>query len=147
VFTADGEVLDRESRTLASAATAAATLAISEPSVYRAANPAQLRAILDSDATVPIHAGRDFVRTDRLFIGFSVAGASASGVSVTAQLLDRRGATLVNLPVKRTAAADGYQIDLPLASIAAGEFAIAIDAVSGADRARAMVPIRVAAQR
>lgn len=58
--------------------------------------------------------------------------------------MDRRAAPLFQLPVQRAAAADGYQLDLPLSSFAAGEFLVAVEAQSGAERAEALLPFRVA---
>jgi hypothetical protein len=97
----------------------------------------------ESAPAVPVHAGREFVRTDRVFVRVSLAGAVSSTGAVTAQLLDRRGARLVSLPVARLASQDTWQLDLPLASLGIGEYAIELGTESGDDRARAIVPIRV----
>ena len=137
VMSQAGEVIDRETRTL-EAFDASAGIAFDTPVVLRARNPAELKAILDSPATAKVEAAREFVRTDRLFIRFAATGAA----SVTARLMDRRGANLVALPVQ-TLPTGGYQVDLPLASIAAGEFVVALDAANGATHAEAMVSFRV----
>jgi len=54
------------------------------------------------------------------------------------------GAPLSTLTVAGSARpGDGYEIDLPLSSVARGEFLIAITAGSGPDTVRAFVPFRV----
>jgi hypothetical protein len=61
---------------------------------------------------------------------------------VSAQLTSKAGATLLELPVVKTGG-EAYQIDLPLASIARGDYLIAVAAARGDERARALVPLRV----
>jgi hypothetical protein len=63
--------------------------------------------------------------------------------TLTARLLDRRGATLVSLPVQPAEARTGFRIDLPPGSIAPGEFAILVEAAAGDHRREAVVPFRV----
>ena len=61
---------------------------------------------------------------------------------VTANLLGRRGAQLAALPLK-TVPGRGYELDLPIGSIARGEYVIAIAASHGADQAKTLVSFRV----
>ena len=132
-----GEILDRETRTIQPAA--AAPLALT-PVVYVARTPAEARALSAPDA--PVHAGREFVRTDRLAIRLRTYGTSAAAAEVTGRLIDRRGATLIPLAI--AGSSNGWhQLDLPLASIAPGDFAIVFEARSGEHRAEAIVPLRV----
>jgi hypothetical protein len=97
----------------------------------------------ESAPAVPIHAGRDFARTDRVFVRASLGGASSSTAAVTAQMLDRRGAPLVSLPAARVASEDSWQIELPLGSMGIGEYAIALGAEGGDSRAETIVAFRV----
>jgi hypothetical protein len=143
VMSADGEVLDRVTRTLDAAAMTAGALALSTPVVYRASTSAQIRAMQESAPAVPVHAGREFVRTDRVFVRVSLAGAVSATGAVTARLLDRRGAMLVSLPVARLADEEIWQNELPLASLGIGEYAIELGAENGDNHARAIVPFRV----
>jgi hypothetical protein len=73
----------------------------------------------------------------------SLAGSSSSAAIVTARLVDRRGASRASLPVTRIAAEDTWQIELPLGSIGAGEYAVASEAESGEHRAQTLVAFRV----
>jgi hypothetical protein len=62
--------------------------------------------------------------------------------TLAGRLVDRRGATLIPLAI--SGSADGWhQLDLPLASIAPGDFAVVIEAQSGEERAETVVPLRV----
>ena len=97
--------------------------------------------------------GRDFafvigrtiwgvVRTDRLFVRFVVYVAAQAVAS--AHLLNSAGAPLTELAVApRSGIEGGYQVDLPLSSTARGDFILAVEAADGAQKARALVPLRV----
>ena len=137
VFDKTGEILDRETRSLMTnrPGDALRLTAI----VHRASNPAEARALLAANA--PIYAGREFVRTDRLLIRIYADGKAAAGATITGRLIDRRGATLVPLAV--SGSAEAWRVDLPLASIAAGDFALVFAAQSGDERAETVVPLRV----
>jgi VWFA-related protein len=143
VLSTTGEVLDRFSVPADKTDPAASSLSLTTPAVFLARTPGELRSILAPGASPPIHAGREFVRTDRLILRTTAYGRSAEGGAVTATLLDRRGTKLVDLSVQRSSGRNDCQIDLPLASIAAGDFVIAIVASSGDSRAEALVPLRV----
>src|SRR4051812_370852 len=144
VLSADGEVLDREARTINAASMTGGALLFSTPIVYRPTTSAQIRAMQDLTPVAAIRADREFVRTERVFVRASLAGAASATATVTARLLDRRGATLVSLPVAPlAAAADIWQIELPLGSLGTGEYAIALDAESGNNSARTLTPFRM----
>ena len=120
---------------------ARAPLSIATPVVFRGRTPLELRAI-QADTDPQPFAGRQFERTDRIIVRFSLAGASAADATVIANLLGRRGAQLATLPLK-TVPGRGYEIDLPIGSIARGEYVIAIEASHGADQAKTLVSFRV----
>ena len=52
------------------------------------------------------------MRTDRVFVRFSVYGAMAGEADVSARLMNKAGATLLELPVTRLQG-QGYQVELP----------------------------------
>ena len=89
-------------------------------------------------------AGRQFERTDRVIVRFATAGPAAADATVTATLPGRRGVSLATLPLK-TKAPGRYEIDLPIGSIARGEYVISIEASKGADQAKTLVSFRVGA--
>jgi VWFA-related protein len=142
VLSETGDVLDRETRTIDGATMSGGALTLATPVVYRTGTAAQVRAMQQTDPAVPIHAGREFVRTDRIFVRVSLAGAASTTAAVTARLLDRRGAALVSLPASRLGSEDIWQVELPLGSLGIGDYAIALDAESGEQRAGAMVAFR-----
>jgi VWFA-related protein len=137
VLDKSGEILDRENRTIQPAPETALGLT---PVVYVARTPAEARTLSAPDA--PVHAGREFVRTDRLAIRLHTYGPSAPAAEVTGRLIDRRGATLIPLAIAGSSKG-WHHLDLPLASIAPGDFAVVFEARSGEHRAEAIVPLRV----
>jgi len=131
-----GEIVDRETRSVMTR-TAEEQFWLTAV-VHRAASAAEVRSLAGSDA--PIYAGRQFVRTDRLLIRIHAYGKTGESVTLTGRLIDRRGATLLPLAISGSSA--GWQLDLPLASIAPGDFALVFEAQSGGERAETVVPLR-----
>jgi hypothetical protein len=142
---ANGELLDREIRRFTVPEFAAAALSLGTPMVLLARTPADLRAIASGASTRP-HAGREFVPTDRLIVRVPVTSTEAS---VTARLLNNKGAVLTSLQVLRLHPGDrpeigeGGEIDLPLSSIARGDYMILMEAAKASDRAQTFMAIRV----
>lgn len=143
VRTESGEVVDSFPLSVERPDPATSVLSLGTPILYRARTPGELRALTTPLATPPIHAGRDFVRTDRLIVRITAQGVSAGNATVVGKLLDRRGKHLLDMPAPRATPDGVHQIDLPLASIAGGEFVLVLEATSGNDRAEALVPFRV----
>lgn len=141
VIEADGSPGDRAEATIEVPDFARAPLSIASPVVFRGRTPLELRAIQAAPAPQPF-AGRQFERTDRIIVRFAVVGPAAADATVTANLLSRRGAQLATLPLK-SVPERGYEIDLPIGSIARGEYVIAIEASHGADQARTLLSFRV----
>jgi hypothetical protein len=137
VFDRAGEIVDRETRSLGMH-TGGDPLWLSA-AVHRAATPAEVRALSAADA--PIHAGREFARTDRLLIRVHAYGNASEAATISGRLIDRRGATLLPLAVGGSPAA--WRVDLPLASIAPGDFALVFEAESGPPKAETVVALRV----
>ena len=103
--------------------------------------PLQLRAIQAEPDPQPF-AGRQFERNDRILLRFGVFGSSAKDATVTAALLSRQGAKLATMPLQTTAAGH-YEIDLPIGSVARGDYVFEIVASHGADQAKTLVSFRV----
>jgi VWFA-related protein len=137
-----GEVIDREERTLTVPSPDTTILALSTPVLCRARNNSEFRALV-SNPQPPAFAGRDFSRNDRLMIRVVPFGSSSTDAEISAQLLGPRGTTLVELPIHPVASGAGYQIDLPLTSLASGEFLVAIVARSTTERVETLVPLRI----
>ena len=136
-----GDIVDEDTRQVSIPDLAQPKLALSSPAAILARNAAELKAV--AAASVPF-AGREFSRTDRVFVRFEVYGAAAAKAVVTARLLSRTGGELRTLTVSAPRGGlDAYEIDVPLASLARGDFLIAIAAEAGDDRAEALFPLRV----
>jgi VWFA-related protein len=139
---ATGDVIDRDVRLIEVPDPAKSALWISSPSVIRAQNAREFRTLDRTSA--PPFAGREFLRTDRLLVRFGVHGTAAPGSQVTAKIVSQWGKDLSELPLTRLAP-DGpeYELDLPLTSVARGDFLLSFTAKSGAEAVRTFVPIRV----
>jgi VWFA-related protein len=143
VLDGTGEVIDREAKVIDVPDPDASALWIASPALFRAQNVREFRG-LDRGPTAMPFPGREFVRTDRLIIQFAVHGPAAPAAKVSARIISQWGKDLAELPLSPRANADGpYELELPLATVARGEFLIAISASSGTDHARAFVPIRI----
>ena len=140
---AAGTIVDEDRRPFTVPDFAAAGLSVTAPVLLRARTVPEARAIADGRQTPPF-AGREFTRTDHLFVRFSVYGAAAADAQVTAHLTNTAGTALLELPVARwTGTEAGYQIELPLTSIARGDYLVSVAAAHGEERTRALVPVRV----
>ena len=137
---ADGSRSDRQESTLDVPDFASKPIALTTPMLLRARTPLELRTLLAAKDPLP-YAGRQFDRTDRVLVRFAATGAGAADATVTAHLLSRTGTALSTLPLKSTPS--GYELDLPLGSIAHGEYVISFEASHGADQAKQLLPFRV----
>ena len=115
-------------------------LSVTPPVVWLVRTPSDLKAIRGEAPPEP-YAGREFGRNERILMRVRAEGDRAAGATLTIGLIDRRGKRLTDLPFTR--ASDAWHLDLPLQSIARGDYLIAIDAATGDHRATAYVPIRV----
>jgi len=141
VRNAEGQTLGEETRSVVVPDVAGAALGITSPTIVVVRNPAELKNLTASTTPAAV---REFARTDRLFIRFSLFGSAASDAVVSAKLLSKSGAALVTLQPSRPADLDGaYQIDLPLASIARGDYVVEVTAVAGDDHAETLMAFRV----
>jgi len=136
---ADGSRSDRQESSL-EVPDFKTAVAVTTPVVYRARTPLELRTLLAATDPSP-YAGRQFDRTDRVLVRFSVLGSGAGDATVTAHLLGKTGRALATLPLK--SAQNAYELDLPLGSIAHGEYVIAFEVSHGADQVRQLLPFRV----
>ena len=130
----------REVQTILDPETPSPALAVLAPTLWLIQKPADMRAA-QSDTPPPAYAGREFVRTDRILMRIAVEGDRAAEATLTVGLVGRRGKRLTDLPFTRSAT--GWTLDLPLQSIARGEYLIAVEASAGGNRSTAYVPIRV----
>jgi VWFA-related protein len=139
-----GAILDEDRRPFSVPDLSGPQLALSAPVLLRARSVADARTLSEGGQALPF-AGREFNRTDHVFVRFTVYGAPASESTVSARLTTKAGVSLLELPIAKMARPETiYQVELPLASIARGDYLIAVAAAHGEERTRALVPLRVA---
>ena len=140
---AAGNILDEDRRPFVVPDLSSENLAFGVPALLRAHTVVEARALADGQPASP-YAGCEFGRTDRVFVRVSLYGAAAGDAEVSARLTNKADSTLLEIPATRVPSSlTTYQVDLPLASIARGDYLIAIAATHGEERIRALVPIRV----
>jgi VWFA-related protein len=129
-----GQVIDRDVRDLAVGGFPG-PLAFGTAAVFRARTAPEFRAIAGSADASPV-AARRFSRTEHLVVRVPLAN-SGPEATVTAQLESRFGSTLRDLrPMPAPDSPNVYQVDLPLASLASGGYALEFSARSTAGSAR-----------
>jgi VWFA-related protein len=98
-------------------------VALGTPEVFRARNARDLRAFVSDPLAAPVSA-REFSRTERLLI--RVPAYSPDGAPrVSAQLASRSG-FIRDLDVTSGPSPDRFQVDLPLAGLASGDYVISL---------------------
>ena len=138
-----GELLDSDVREVRVPDLTGAQVGLSTPAVFRSGNAREFQALSASASPVPT-ASREFRRTERLLVRFDAYAPGTEVPAVTAQVLNRAGNKMVDLPVRAPQAPGGfYQLDLPLAGFAAGEYLVEVK-VKGTDGAATeLVPLKI----
>ncbi len=137
---ASARVLDTDAREIVVGAFSGA-VAFGTPRVLRARNARELRA-LDAAPLAPPVAARTFSRTERLLIRFPVY-APGGTPDVSASLSSRIGGAMRALAVRRLEGPDLYEVALPLAGLAAGDYSVEVTAASGGLSVKERVSFRV----
>jgi hypothetical protein len=87
---------------------------------------------------------REFRRTERLVVRFDAYAPGSEVPTVSARVLNRLGKGMADLTVKAPQApATVYQLDLPLAGFAAGEYLVEVKATGPSGEAVELVPIKI----
>jgi VWFA-related protein len=138
-----GETLDTDVRDVTVPELSGPHVALSTPAVFRTANAREYRAIAAAPDPVPTPS-REFSRTERLLIRFETFAPAGETPVVTARVLNRVGNGMVDVPVRPPVGpAAYYQVDLPLAGFAAGEYLLEIKAKGAQGEATELVPMKV----
>jgi hypothetical protein len=141
VESSDAQVIDSEVREITVPDLTSQT-ALGTPAVFRVRTARELQE-LKADAKAVPTAAREFTRTERLLIRVSAYGPAATTPKLTARLLNRAGQPMTDLPVIAAASSDApSEIDVPLASLSAGEYLLEITA-AGESAAQELVGFRV----
>jgi hypothetical protein len=101
---------------------------IATPQVFRARTARGFSELSTEADPVPV-ASRRFSRAERLLLRVPVYGPDGSAPVLSALLLNRGGDRMRELPVLSTDPASGvFQFDLPLSSLAPGEYQVQLTA-------------------
>lgn len=118
-----------------------APVALGTPEVFRARNAREVRAVISDPKAVPV-AAREFSRSERLLI--RVPAYAPDGSPRLAARLASRAGSMRDLEVSPGPSPDRFQIDLPLAGLASGDYVIQLRVATSADgEARADVSFKV----
>jgi hypothetical protein len=141
VENARGQVIDSTTQSLAVPDYAVTQVSFGTPRIYRTRTAREMLLVRNNLDATPT-ATRDFSRGERLLIRFDAYAAGGTRPAVTAKLLNRTGAAMADVPVQ---AAEGkpFQIDFPLASLAAGEYLIQIDGKTASGTAQQIIAFKV----
>ena len=134
------QVLDSEIREINVPDLTAPQTTLGTPQVLRARNAREYQQLKADPDPVPI-ALREFSRTDRLLVRVPVYDAGTSTPALSVHLLNRAGQPMTELPAAAAGPSGTQQIDLPLASLAPGEYLVEIKA--GGEGAKELVGFRV----
>jgi Ca-activated chloride channel homolog len=125
ILDAKGVVLDTDARDITLPRGRVDAPVIYPPAVIRAQSAREFRAALQNPDAAPT-AVRDFRRTERLLIRVPAADASGAPATVTAELLNQWRHPMRAIPAldEPTTAPGITQFDVPLASLAPGEYTV-----------------------
>jgi hypothetical protein len=131
---ASGDVVDRWEAPLTVPDLSGATLAVGTPEFLRARTTAAFQALRRGEPGVP-SPDREFRPTDMIVVRASVAHTDGSAATVVAELLTREGKALASLPAVE--AGGQHQIELPVRSLALGEYVLRFTATQAGHSASA----------
>ena len=136
--------LDSDDREVVVPDLTATELAMATPRLFVARTVRDYQAITKGEVLAPT-ASRDFRRTERLVVKTDAYAPGNATVTLTSKLLNKQGQKMVDLPVTAPAeAGKAYLIDLPLASLAQGEYLLEISAAAeGQKPATELIAFRV----
>jgi VWFA-related protein len=143
ILQADGSKLDVGSLDFDVPNVRGANPVILPPQLLSAGSAREFRAI-KADANAAPLPGREFRRTEHLLLRVPTFEPAGNAVQVSARLINRVGAVLIDLaPTPDDAGRMLTQFDLPLARFAPGEYSIEVAARSDAGIARELIRFRI----
>lgn len=123
-----GDVVDRWEDPMTVPDLSGATLAVATPSFVRARTTAAFQALRRGEAGPP-SPDREFRQTDMIVVRTAIAGEADAPATVVAEVLTREGKALATVPA--TTRAGQHQIELPVRSLALGEYVLRFTATRG----------------
>jgi VWFA-related protein len=138
-----GQVIDSTTESLTVPDYGKTEVSFGTPRVYRARTAREMM-LLKNNLDAPPIAKREFNRAERLLIRVDAYAPSGARPDVTAKLLNRDGHPMADVPVQADQGKP-FSIDLPLASLAPGEYVLELDAKAPSGTAQQMVGFKIGA--
>jgi len=110
------------------------------PRLYRARTPREVQGIKSNPSAVPV-ADRTFSRTERLFVRVDAYAPGTVPPTLAARLLNRAGTSMLDVPVQMSGVTG--EMEVALASLAAGEYLLELNAKAESGSAQQMVAFRI----
>jgi VWFA-related protein len=124
----NGAMLDSDDRELMVPDLTAPEVVLPTPRVFVSRSGLEYQTLRKDPNAVPTPT-REFRRTERLLVRAFPTAPSGATLSVTSRLLNKQGQKMVDLPVTAApAAGQPYVVDLPLSSLAPGEYLLEVSA-------------------
>jgi VWFA-related protein len=142
VLAADGSKLDTAAQDFDVPEIRSGPPVILAPQLFRAASAREFRELSSNSSAAPLP-GRDFRRTDHLLMRVPTFDPAGKQVRVTAKLINRVGATVVDLSPTSDDPTLLTQFELQLARFAPGEYSFEIAAQSESGTARQLIRFRI----
>ena len=136
-----GRVLDSSTRELTLPDYTQTQVSLGTPRLYRGRTARDIQTIRANPATAPA-VEREFSRAERLLIQIDAYAPGGSVPAVTAKLLNRAGVRMSDFTIQR-AASGTFETELPLSSLAAGEYLIEFTAKTESGTAQDTIAFRV----
>ena len=129
-----GEVVDRWEEPVTVPDLSGSAFALSTPMFVHARTTAAFQALRKGGAGTP-SPDREFRTSDLVVVRAAVASTAAAPAAVNAELLTRQGKRLASWPA--ILIGDQHQVELPVRSLALGEYVLRFSATSGSEAAEA----------
>jgi hypothetical protein len=139
---AASQVLDTEMREITVPDLTSPQTSLGTAEVFRGRTVREFQQLKTDPDAVPL-AGREFSRTDRLFVRIPAYGPGDTTPALSVHILNRAGQAMSELPVTPSGTAGVHQLDLPLAGLAPGEYVLEIKATGEGGEAKELVGFRV----
>ena len=137
-----GQVVDSVTRGVTVPDFTKTQVSFGTPRVYRARTAREALALRNNVDATPT-AGREFSRGERMIVRVPAYSGDGAAVDVTAKLLNRAGQSMADVPLQAAAEGKPALIDLPLASLAPGEYILEVDAKTPSGSAQQMIGFKI----
>jgi len=141
VENARGQVIDSSTQSLTVPDYTRTQVSFSTPRLYRARTAREALLVRNNPEASPT-TSREFSRGERLLVRFDAYAIGGAKPEVTAKLLSRTGTAMADVPIQ-TPEGKPFLIDFPLASLAAGEYLIQVNAKTASGTAQELIGFKV----